>query len=137
LPLSTGGERLLSGGVPAAGGPMQTDEDYSVLFDVVADEAIDEAAMDDLFHEILATPPTPTPTAPVLIGDEAEVPRRDQTNASTDTDLSKEVEREMQRLFDLMPEGVSPLPADESGSTALELDLGAWEASIGLAQPVF
>ncbi|KAH9957329.1 hypothetical protein BC827DRAFT_1157327 [Russula dissimulans] len=137
LPLSTGGERLLSGGVPAAGGPMQADEDFSVLFDVVADETMDEAAMDDLFHEILAAPPTPSSTAPILIGDEAEVPRQDQTSATTDADLSKEVEREMQRLFDLIPEGVSPLPADESGNTALELDLGAWEASIGLAQPVF
>jgi len=118
---------------------MQADEDFSVLFDVVADETMDEAAMDDLFHEILAAPPTPSSTAPILIGDEAEVPRQDQTSASasTDADLSKEVEREMQRLFDLIPEGVSPLSADESGNTALELDLGAWEASIGLAQPVF
>jgi hypothetical protein len=116
---------------------MQADEDFSVLFDVVSDEAIDEAAMDDLFNEILAAPPTPSSTASILIGDEAEVPRRDQTDASTDADLNKDVEREMQRLFDLMPEVVSPLPADESGSTALELDLGAWEASIGLAQPVF
>jgi len=85
----------------------------------------------------LAAPPTPSSTAPILIGDEAEVSGRDQANASTDADLSKEVEREIQRLFDLMPEGVSPLPADECGNTALELDLGAWEASIGLVQPIF
>jgi len=87
---------------------MQADEDLSVLFDIVADETIDEAAMDDLFHEILAAPPTPSSTTPILIGDEAEVPKRDQTNASTDASLGKEVEVEMQRLFDLIPEGVSP-----------------------------
>ncbi|KAH9987030.1 hypothetical protein BJV74DRAFT_885767 [Russula compacta] len=147
--LSTGGERLLFGGVPAAGEPMRTDEDLGALFGVVTDEAIDEAAMDDLFHEILAAPPTPPPSASTLMGNEAEVPRRDQgsADANTDADVGKEVEREIQRLFDLGPvagttleltiDNLPPAPAEEGVSTALELDLGVWEAAIGLAQPVF
>ncbi|KAI9457429.1 hypothetical protein F5148DRAFT_1222532 [Russula earlei] len=129
----------------AAGGPLQADEDPSMLSDVVTDETIDEAAMDDLFHEILAAPLTPSSVAPILMRDDAEVPGRDRgsINPNTDAKVAKEVEREIQKLFDMMPvggsafDGVSPLPAEENGSTALELDLGAWEASIGLAQPVF
>ncbi|KAH9993567.1 hypothetical protein BJV77DRAFT_1067158 [Russula vinacea] len=144
LPLSTGGERLLLGGAPAAGGPMQTDEDLCALFGVVTDETIDEAAMEDLFHEIFVAPPTPSSAAPILKGDEAEVPRRDQDSADTNTDanVGKEIEREMQSLFDLVSvagtttiDGIPPPPVEDN--TALELDLGAWEASIGLVQPVF
>jgi hypothetical protein len=127
---------------------MQTDEDLCALLGVVADEAIDEAAMDDLFREILVAPPTPSSAVPVLMDDEAEVPGRDQdsADANTDANLGKDIEREMQRLFDLVPvagttpgltiDGVPPLPAEEKDN-ALELDLGAWEASIGLVQPVF
>jgi hypothetical protein len=124
---------------------MQTGEDLCSLFGVIEDETIDEAAMDDLFREILATPPTPTSAAPTLVGDEAEVLRQDQdsVDANTDVSVSKEVEIEMQRLFDLVHgagttlDGLPSLPAGECGNTALELDLGVWEASIGLTQPVF
>jgi len=128
---------------------MQTDEDICALLGVVADETVDEAAMDDLFREILVAPPTPSSTAPLLMDDEAEVPRRDEdmADANTDAHVGKEIEREIQRLFDLVPvvgttagftiDGVPPPPAEEKDNTALELDLGAWEASIGLVQPVF
>jgi hypothetical protein len=125
---------------------MQTGEDLCSLFGVIKDETIDEAAMDDLFREILAAPPTPSSAAPTLIGDEAEVPRQDQfsADANADVNLGKEMEIEMHRLFDLSGtalgltiDGMPPLPVEESGSTALELDLGAWEASIGLTQSVF
>jgi hypothetical protein len=126
---------------------MQTEEDLCALFGVVTDETIDEAAMDVLFHEILVAPPTPSSAPALLKGDEAEVPRRDQDSADTNThtNVGKEIEREMQRLFDLVPvagttpgltiDGVPPPPVEDN--TALELDLGAWEASIGLVQPVF
>jgi hypothetical protein len=128
---------------------MQTDEDICALLGVVTDETIDEAAMDDLFREILVAPPTPSSPAPLLMGDEAEVPRRDEdfADANTDVHVGKEIEREIQRLFDLVPvagatvgltiDGALPLPAEEKDNTALELDLGVWEASIGLVQPVF
>lgn len=127
---------------------MQTDEDICALLGVVADETVDEAAMEDLFREILVAPPTPSSAAPLLMGEEAEVPRRDEdlADASTDAHVGKEIEREVQRLFDLVPvasttagltiDGVLPPPAEER-DTALELDLGVWEASIGLVQPVF
>jgi hypothetical protein len=123
---------------------MQTDEDLCALFGVVTDETIDEAAMEDLFHEIFVAPPTPSSAAPILKGDEAEVPRRDQDSADTNTDanVGKEIEREMRSLFDLVSvagtttiDGIPPPPVEDN--TALELDLGAWEASIGLVQPVF
>ena len=83
------------------------------------------------------------------MGDEAEVPRRDEDSTDADTDIrvGKVIEREIQRLFDLVPvagttvgltiDGVPPLSAEEKDNTALELDLGVWEASIGLVQPVF
>ena len=127
---------------------MQADDDLCALLGVVADEAIDEAAMEDLFHEILVAPPTPSSAAPILMGNEAEVPRRDQdlADASMGAVVSEEIEREMQRLFDLVPvagttpaviiDGLLPPPAEEKDNT-LELDLGTWEESIGLAQPVF
>jgi hypothetical protein len=126
---------------------MQTDEDLCALLGVVTDETIDEAAMDDLFREILVAPPTPSSAAPILM-DGTEVPRRDQdsADANTDANVGKEIEREMQRLFDLVPmagttpgltiDGVPPPPAEEKDNT-LELDFGAWEASIDLVQPVF
>ena len=128
---------------------MQAGEDPCAFFSTGAGETIDEAAMDDLFREILAAPPTPASTTPSLTGGEAEVPGRDQDSPDVDTDVGtgKEVEREIQRLFDLVPviggalgltlDGVQPLAVEEGGNTALELDLGAWEASIGLTQPVF
>jgi hypothetical protein len=145
LPLSTGGERLLFGGVPAAGVPMQTDEDIYALLGVVADETVDEAAMEELFREILVAPPTPSSTAPLLMSDKAEVPRwdDDSADANADAHVGNEIEIEMQRLFDLVPvagttiDGVPPPPAEEKDNIALELDLGVWEASIGLVQPVF
>jgi len=113
---------------------MQTGEDICSLFGVIKDETIDEAAMDDLFREILAASPTPSSAAATLVGDETEVTTQDQStvDANTDTNLDKEVVIEMQRLFDLVQ-----LPTEESCNTALELDLGAWEASIDLTQPVF
>jgi len=123
---------------------MQTDEDICALLGVVADETVDEAAMEDLFREILVAPPTPSSTAPILMGDEAEVPRRDEDSADTNTDVhvGKEIEIEIQRLFDLVPvagtaAGLTIPLAEEKDNTALELDLGVWEASIGLVQPVF
>jgi len=128
---------------------MQTGEDLCSLFGIIEDETIDEAAMDDLFREILAAPPTPSSAASTLVGDEVEAPRQDQdsVDANMDVNVGKEVEIEMQKLFDLVHvagttvgptiDGIPPLPAEESGNTALELDLGAWEASIGLTQPVF
>jgi hypothetical protein len=128
---------------------MQTDEDLCALLGVVTDETVDEAAMDDLFREILVAPPTPSSTAPILMGDEAEVTRRDEdlADAITDASVAKKIERETQRLFDLVTvasttpgltiDGVPPPPTEEKDNTALELDLGVWEASIGLVQPVF
>jgi hypothetical protein len=128
---------------------MQADEDLCALLGAGTGETIDEAAMDDLFHEILAAPPTPASAAPSLTGSEAEMPGRDQDSAvaGTDMDVGKEVEREIQRLFDLVPatstalgltlDGVPPLAVEEGGRVALELDLGVWEASIDLTQPVF
>ena len=130
---------------------MQTDEDICALLGVVADETVNEAAMEDLLREILVAPPTPSTTAPLLMGDEAEVPRRDEDSADANTDahVGKEIEKEIQRLFDLVPiagttvgfttDGVPPLSAEEKDkdNTTLELDLGVWEASIGLVQPVF
>jgi hypothetical protein len=130
---------------------MQADEDPCTLLGAGADETIDEAAMDDLFREILAAPLTPTFAAPSLTGGEAEVPGRDQDSAmeGTDVDVGKDVEREIQRLFDLVPlTGTAlgltldsvppPLAVEECDIAALELDLGAWEeASISLGQPVF
>jgi len=128
---------------------MQTGEDLCSLFGIIEDETIDEAAMDDLFREILAAPPTPSSAASTLVGDEVEAPRQDQdsVDANMDVNVGKEVGFEMQKLFDLVHvagttvgpiiDGIPPLPAEESGNTALELDLGAWEASIGLTQPVF
>ncbi|KAH9969279.1 hypothetical protein BGW80DRAFT_1254311 [Lactifluus volemus] len=149
-PSPTGGERPLFGGAPAAGGSMQTDEDVSALLGAGAGETIDEAAMDDLFREILAAPPTPASASPSLTGGEIEVPDQDQDSAvvgaDVDMDMGKVLEREIQRLFDLVPaassalgltlDSVPPLAIEESGNVALELDLGAWEASIGLTQPV-
>ena len=81
------------------------------------------------------------------MGDEAEVPRRDQVlaDANMGAIVSEEIEREMQRLFDLVPmaathavisDGLLPPPAEEKDNT-LELDLGTWEESIGLVQSVF
>ncbi|KAI0266990.1 hypothetical protein BC834DRAFT_1040820 [Gloeopeniophorella convolvens] len=152
----TGGELRPSDGVPAAGGPTQTDEDLGALFGTAGtDEVVDEAAMDDLFREILAPSPAPSSTTPSLMGGEGEIPGLDldQGWAGAGTDAAaatKEAEREMQRLLDLMPvdgtalgltiDGASLLPIDNdcgSGAAALELDLGAWETSLGLAQPVF
>jgi hypothetical protein len=127
---------------------MQTDEDICALLGVVADETIDEAAMDDFLREILVAPPTPSSAASLLMGDETEVLRRDEDSADANTDAhaGKEIEREIQRLFDLVPvagttagltiDGVPP-SAEEKDITTLELDLGVWEASIGLVQPVF
>ena len=145
MPLSTGGERPLFGGAPAAGGPTQTGEDLCSLFGVIKDETIDEATMDDLFREILAAPPTPSSDAPTLVDDGSEV--LSTVDANSDTNLGRDMEVEIQRLFDLVHvagttvgptiDGIPPLPAEESCNTALELDLGAWEASIGLTQPVF
>ena len=73
---------------------MQTDEDICALLGVVADETVDEAAMEDLLREILVAPPTPSSTAPILKGDEAELPRRDEDLADTSTDsyAGKEIE---------------------------------------------
>jgi len=128
---------------------MQTGEDLCSLFGIIEDETIDEAAMEDLFREILEAPPTPSSAASTLVGDEVEAPRqdRDSVDANMDVNVGKEVGFEMQKLFDLVHvagttvgpiiDGIPPLPAEESGNTALELDLGAWEASIDLTQPVF
>jgi hypothetical protein len=127
---------------------MQTDEDLRALLGAGAGETIDEAAMDDLFREILAAPPTPASASPSLTGGEVEVPEQVQDSAvvGADVDVGKVIEREIQRLFDLVPsastglgltlDSVPPLAVEESGNVALELDLGAWEASIGLTQPV-
>ncbi|KAH8993359.1 hypothetical protein EDB92DRAFT_2113714 [Lactarius akahatsu] len=145
--LPTGGEHLLIGGAPAAGGPIQTVEDFQTPLGTGEDETVDEAAMDELFREILAAPPTPSSTPSSLMCDE-EVPGQGPSladaNADPDTD---EVQREVQRLLDLVSEpgatlgltmdGIVPLPNEEGDITPLELDLGAWEASIVLPQPVF
>jgi hypothetical protein len=47
---------------------------------------IDEAAMEDFFHEILVAPPAPSSMAPLLMGDEAGVPRLDEDSADVNTD---------------------------------------------------
>jgi hypothetical protein len=123
---------------------MQTDEDVQTPLGTGEDETIDEAAMEELFREILAAPPTPSSTAPSLICDGEEVPRRDPILADLNADAdADEVQREVQRLLDLVPGagaaleltmGISP---EEGDMSPLELDVGAWEASIGLPQPVF
>lgn len=126
---------------------MQTDEDVQTSLGTGEDEAIDEAAMDELFREILAAPPTPSSAAQPLMCDGEEVPRRDPTLADVNVDAEADaVQREVQRLLDLVPGagaaleltmGISPFSNEEGDITPLELDLGAWEASIGLPQPVF
>ena len=147
MPLSTGGEHPIVGGAPAAGGPMQTLEDAQTLLGTGEDEAIDEAAMDELFREILAAPPSPSSAPPSLMCDGGEVPRHDPILADVNADAAAdEVQREVQRLLDLVPgtsaapelalDCISP-PNEDGDITALELDLGAWESSIGLPQPVF
>jgi len=124
---------------------MQAVEDVQTPLGTGEDEAIDEAAMEELFREILAAPPTPTSAPPSLMGDGEDVPRRDQTLADVDADVDvDEVQREvLQRLLDLVPGtgatlelamGISP---EEGDIPPVELDLGAWEASIGIPQPVF
>lgn len=126
---------------------MQTVEDFQTPFGTGEDETVDEAAMDELFREILAAPPTPSSTPPSLMCDE-EVPGQDPSLADVDADPdTDEVQREVQRLLDLVSEpgatlgltmdGIVPLPNEEGDITPLELDLGAWEASIVLPQPVF
>jgi len=58
-------------------------------------------------------------------------------NADTYAD---EVQREVQKLLDLILgtlDGIPPFPNEEGDMTVLELDLGAWEASVGLPEPVF
>jgi len=100
--------------------------------------------MDELFREILAAPPSPT-SAPSSLMCDGEVPRRDPTLADMNADAdADEVQRVMQRLLDLVP-GTGATPeltlndiTDEDGDiTPLELELGAWEASMSLPQPVF
>lgn len=79
--------------------------------------------------------------------DGGEVPRHDPILADVNADAAAdEVQREVQRLLDLVPgtsaapelalDCISP-PNEDGDITALELDLGAWESSIGLPQPVF
>lgn len=125
---------------------MQTVEDAQTPLGTGEDETIDEAAMDELFREILASPPSPSFAPPSLMCDGGEVPRHDPTSADMDADAD-EVQRAMQRLLDLVPgtgatpeltlDGVSPLTNEDSDITPLELELGAWESSMGLPQPVF
>ncbi len=58
-------------------------------------------------------------------------------NANTYAD---EVQREVQKLLNLTLgtlDGIPPFPNEEGDMTVLELDLGAWEASVGLPEPVF
>jgi len=120
---------------------MQTDKDPQTPCVTGEDETIDEATMDDLFHEILTAPSTSTFTAPSLTCDEGEVPGRDPLSADVNANAyAGEVQREVQKLLDLVPgtvDGIPPFPNEEGDITALELDLGTWEASIGLPQPVF
>ena len=124
---------------------MQTAEDVQTTLGTGEDETVDEAAMDKLFREILAAPPTPSSAPPSLTCDGEEVPRRDPTLADMNVDAdTDDVQREVQRLLDLVPGtgatmeltmGMSSL--EEGDLAPLELDLGAWEASIGIPQPVF
>ncbi len=120
---------------------MQTDEDPQTPLGTDQDETIDEATMDDLFREILAAPPSPTSTPPSLTFDEEEALGRDPLSADVNTNAyADEVQRAVQKLLDLVPgivDGTPRFPNEEGDVTALELDLGAWEASIGHPQPVF
>lgn len=125
---------------------MQTDEDVQTPLGTGEDEIVDEAAMDELFREILAAPPTPSSAPPSLMCDGGEVPGRDPKLADVNADAD-EVQRAVQRLLDLVPgtgaaleltmDGITPLSNEEGDITPLELDLGAWEASMSLPQPVF
>jgi hypothetical protein len=123
---------------------MQTDEDVQTPLGTGEDETIDEAAMEELFREILAAPPTPSSAPPSLIFDGEEVPRHDPTLAEVNADADvDEVQRAVQRLLDLVPgtgatlELTMGISTEEGDISPLELDIGAWEASIGLPQPVF
>lgn len=127
---------------------MQTVEEAQTPFGTREDETIDEAAMDELFREILAAPPSPSSASSSLMFDGGEVPRHDPTLADMNTDAdADEVQREMQRLLDLVPgtgatseltlDGISSLTNEDGDITPLELELGAWEVSMGLPQPVF
>ena len=90
---------------------MKTGEDLCLLFGIFQDETIG--------------------------GSESQVSRLNQrtVDASTDTNLGKEMQIEMQRLFDLVhvagttsgqqSMAYRPLPAEESCNTALELFLAA------------
>jgi hypothetical protein len=127
---------------------MQTLEDAQTPLGKEEDEIIDEATMDELFREILAAPPSPSSAPPSLMFDGGEVPRHDPTLADMNADADvDEVQKEVQRLLDLVPEtgatpevaldGISPFSDEDGDITPLELDLGAWEASIGIPLPVF
>jgi hypothetical protein len=83
---------------------MQTVEDAQTPLGTDEDETIDEAAMDELFREILAAPPSPSSAPPSLMFDGGEVPRHDPTLADMNADAdADEVQREVQRLLDLVP----------------------------------
>jgi len=124
---------------------MQAVEDVQTPLGTDEDEAIDEAAMDELFREILAAPPSPSSASSSLMCDGGEVPRHEPTLADMNTDAdADEVQREVQRLLDLVPETgamlqltMEPLSNEECDILPLELELGAWEASISHPQPVF
>lgn len=119
---------------------MQTVEEAQTSLGSGEDETIDEATMDELFREILAAPPSPSLAPPSLMCDGGEVPRQDSTLADMNTDANAdEVQREMQRLLDLATPELTfdALTNEDSDITPLELELGAWEASMSLPQPVF
>ena len=124
---------------------MQTLEDAQTPLGKDEDEIIDEATMDELFREILAAPPSPSSAPPSLMFDGEEVPRHDPTLADMSADAHvDEVQKEVQRLLDLVPGtgatpkvGISPFSNEDGDITPLDLDLGAWEASIGIPLPVF
>jgi len=125
---------------------MQTFEDAQTPLGNGEDEIIDEAAMDELFREILAAPPSPSSTPTSLMFDGGEVPRHNPSLADMNADVD-EVQKEVQRLLDLVPgtgamsevilDGISPFSNEDGDITPLDLDLGAWEASIGIPLPVF
>ncbi|TFY65732.1 hypothetical protein EVG20_g5351 [Dentipellis fragilis] len=103
---------------------------------------IDEAAMEDLFREILAPSPTvsaaqvPVPAAAAAPPHSAAVSMSvSARETATDFGRDCEAEAEMQRLLDMLPtagDGASMgLLTGLDISSGLDLDLGAWELGTG------
>ncbi|KAF7985049.1 hypothetical protein HWV62_8891 [Athelia sp. TMB] len=146
-------------GAPAAGGPASTtDSQLFTLetFDTLpltsqhdAESAVSDAAMEDLFREILA-PPSPaqaTTSLPLPLDSRAEMmmmSTESKTAATGSSVVDWESEVEMQRLLDMLPDiqsssgSLSTMDDSLSASSGLEFDLESeWSMGAGAGISVF